>query len=263
MMRSQPKLAAAAGLAYVGTLVTFAIIAEIKDFEHISDFIGSSNEMFGSLGILAVFSSVFFLWFAATAAERFRQVEMSYGGSGRLSRAMYGSAVIIAGVIVLEVAVQWAARTGGADLGALANALIEGPALAAPVIVFLGAGGLITVRAEGLAPPSPVLGRLAIATSAAFGVLAGLQLFKNYAWINETTYLTFAAWILVMSIIGISRWGALDSDASVAPVRSSVAPVRSSAASAVPVEAVATPARKPAARKRKPAARKSTAKRTP
>ena len=168
--------------------------------------------MFGSLEIISVFAGVFFLWFASAATKRFQQVELSYGGSGRLAGAMYGSAVIIAGVIALEVAVQWAMRTGGADLGGLANALIEGPTLAAPVIVFLGAGGLITVRAEGLAPPSPFLGRLALATSAAFGVLAGLQLFKNYAWINETTYLTFTAWILVMSIIGIARWGALDGD---------------------------------------------------
>jgi len=254
MMRSQPKLAAAAGLAYVGALATFAIIAQVKDFEHVSDIIGSSNEMFGSLGIIAVFSGVFFLWFASTAATRFRQVELSYGGSGRLAGAMYGSAIVITGVIALEVAVQWAARTGGADLGALANALIEGPTLAGPVIVFLGAGGLITVRAEGLAPPSPFLGRLAIATSAAFGVLAGLQLFKNYAWINETTYVTFTAWILVMSIIGISRWGALDGDVTAAPARSTPPP-------APAAEAPVVAARKPAARKRKPAARKPAAKR--
>ncbi len=253
MMRSQPKLAAAAGLAYVGALVSFAIIGQIKDFEHVSDYIGSSNEMFGSVGIVSVFAGVFFLWFAATAAERFRQVEMGYGGSGRLSRAMYGSAVVITGIIALELGVQWAARTGGADLGALANALIEGPTLAGPVIVFLGAGGLITVRAEGLAPPSPFLGRLAIVTSAAFGVLAGLQLFKNYAWINETTYITFTAWILVMSIIGIARWGALDGDTAAAPARVTPPPA--------PVAAAAPAARKPAARKRKPAARRSTAKR--
>ncbi len=256
MMKSQPRLAAATGLAYVGALISFAIIAEIKDFEHVSDIAGASNEMFGSLAILAVFAAVFFLWFASAAAKRFQQVELSYGGSGRLAGAMYGSGVIIAGIISLGVGVQWAMRTGGADLGALANALIEGPTLVAPVIVFLGAGGLITVRAEGLAPPSPFLGRLALATSAAFGVLAGLQLFKNYAWINETAYLTFTAWILVMSIIGIARWGALDGDASAGPSRSSAA----SAVPAVPA-AAAAPARKPAARKRKPAARKSSAKR--
>lgn len=248
-MKSQPRLAAATGLAYVGALISFAIIAEIKDFEHVSDIAGASNEMFGSLAILSVFAAVFFLWFASAASSRFRQVEQGYGGSGRLAGAMYGSGVIIAGIIVLEVGVQWAMRTGGADLGALANALIEGPTLGAPVIVFLGAGGLITVRAEGLAPPSPLLGRLAIATSAAYGVLVGLQLFKNYAWINETAYLTFAAWILVMSIIGISRWGALDGDVTAAPARSTPPPQ--------PAEAAAAPARKPAARKRKPAARKS------
>jgi hypothetical protein len=254
MMKSQPRLAAATGLAYVAALLTFAIIAEIKDFEHVSDIAGASNEMFGSLALISVFAAVFFLWFASAAAKRFQQVELSYGGSGRLAGAMYGSAVIIAGIIALEVGVQWAMRTGGADLGALANALIEGPTLGAPVIVFLGAGGLITVRAEGLAPPSPLLGRLAIATSAAYGVLVGLQLFKNYAWINETAYLTFTAWILVMSIVGIARWGALDGDASAGPRRSAPA-------AAPAVEAPAVPARKPAARKRKPAARKPAAKR--
>ncbi len=254
MKKSQPKLAAASGLAYVGLIASFLIISEMEDFEHVSDIIGASNEMFGSLAIMAVFASVALFWFIPTAAARFRQVEQGYGGSGRLAGVMFASGIFIASTISLSVGVLWAARTGGADLGALANALIEGPTLGAALLVFLLAGGLVTVRAEGLAPPSPFLGRLALASSAAVGVLVGLQLFKNYAWINETAYGILGGWVLVISIIGISRWGALDGDTSAAPTRS--APAAAPAA-----EAPAALARKPAARKRKPAARKSSAKR--
>jgi hypothetical protein len=252
MKSTQAKLAAASGLAYVGIVVAFAIISEVKDFEHVSDVTGASNEMWGSLVLLAGAASAALLWFVSTATARFRQVETGYGGSGRLSAAMFGSGVLIAGGIGLNVGVMYASRFGGADYGALSNALLEGPTLGVPIAVFLAAGGLVTMRAEGLRPPSPFLGRLALATSAAYGVLIGLQLFKQYAWINETGYAVFAAWILVMSVLGISRWGAIDGE-DAAPSRT---------APAAPEPLASAPARKPAARKagsRKPVARKSGA----
>lgn len=252
MKSTQAKLAAASGLAYVGIVVAFAIISEVKDFEHVSDVTGASNEMWGSLVLLAGAASAALLWFVSTATARFRQVETGYGGSGRLSAAMFGSGVLIAGGIGLNVGVMYASRFGGADYGALSNALLEGPTLGVPIAVFLAAGGLVTMRAEGLRPPSPFLGRLALATSAAYGVLIGLQLFKQYAWINETGYAVFAAWILVMSVLGIARWGAIDGE-DAAPSR---------AAPAAPEPLASAPARKPAARKagsRKPVARKSGA----
>jgi hypothetical protein len=197
----------------VGIVVAFAIISQVKDFEHVSDITGASNEMWGSLVLLAGFASIALLWFVSTATTRFRQVEIGYGGSGRLSSAMYGSGLLVAGGIGLNVGVMWASRVGGTDLGGLSNALIEGPTLAFPIIAFLTAGGLITMRAEGLQPPSPFLGRLALATAAAYGVLVGLQLFKNYAWINETASISFLIVILIVSIIGIQRWGEMDAEA--------------------------------------------------
>ncbi|MEX0875385.1 MAG: hypothetical protein WD646_02235 [Actinomycetota bacterium] len=253
MKSTQAKLAAASGLAFVGIVVAFAIISEVKDFEHVSDINGASNEMWGSLVLLAGAASAALLWFVSTATARFRQVETGYGGSGRLSAAMFGSGLLIAGGIGLNVGVMYASRFGGADYGALSNALLEGPTLGVPIAVFLAAGGLVTMRAEGLRPPSPFLGRLALATSAAYGVLIGLQLFKQYAWINETGYAVFAAWILVMSVLGIARWGAIDGE--------DAAPSRAAPAAPGPLAAAAAPTRKPArkAGARKPAARKTGA----
>jgi hypothetical protein len=89
---------------------------------------------------------------------------------------------------------------------------------------------------------------------AAFIAMAGLQIFKYYAWINETAYISFAAWVLVVGIIGVKRWGEMDDRAlGVAPV----VPARVvRAPEPEPDDEEEEPA--PAPRPRKPAARKTT-----
>jgi hypothetical protein len=88
---------------------------------------------------------------------------------------------------------------------------------------------------------------------------AGLLLFKNYAWINETAFISFAVAILVTSIIGIVRWGEMDEPYD----RTTGRPMRRATVAATPMPAPAeeplvapTVRRKPKPRPRKPAPRK-------
>jgi hypothetical protein len=52
--------------------------------------------------------------------------------------------------------------------------------------------------------------RIILLLGLTYGALAGLQLFKNYAWINETGYISFVIAIIVTSVIGIIRWEDMD-----------------------------------------------------
>jgi hypothetical protein len=249
-MRSSPRLAAATGVLFVAAIAAVAIIGEIKDFQFSGDYaLRASNEVFGTTQLLTGFAAAFFFWFASTLAARVRQLE---GGSGRLAAAVNGSGAIIAGLLALSVSIEFGARSGGsADLAALATALLDGPGLFFPAAVLIGASALVALRAEGLPAYSTNVARVSVLLSAAFIAGAGLQLFNNYAWINDTAYIAFLAWVLVLSVIGFIRWK--DMDAS-APARRA-APAAPPAAAPAPAPAEAPPARKPRPR-RKAAPRK-------
>jgi hypothetical protein len=244
------RLAAASGIFFAVAIAVTGIIGESKDFQFAGDVaLRASNEVFGTLTLLTGLAAGALFWFSSTFAARMRQLE---GGSGRLAAAVNGSGAILAGLLALSVSIMFAARSGGStDLAALATGLLDGPALFFPASVFLMASGLAALRGQNMPRYSSWTARLIIGLSLAYLAFAGLQLFKNYAWINETGFITFGIAVLVISIIGIYRWGEMDEGAPAAR-RVAPAPTIASAASSP----AAAPARKPAARKRKPAARK-------
>ena len=210
--RARARIAAATGIVFVAMIAAAAIIGEVKDFERIGDLVlQGSNEVFGTVFLLIGFGAGFFFWFASTLAARIRELE---GGSGRLAAALNGSGAIIAGVLALSVGVGFAARsTGSADLAALTTALLEGPTLFFPAAVFLAAGSLVTLRTPTVPAYSMWSARLILPLAMANGAGAGLMLFKNYAWLNETGYISFLVVVLIVSIIGIVRWGEMDLEA--------------------------------------------------
>jgi hypothetical protein len=238
--RARARAAAATGLLFAATLVAAGIIMEMKDFDRPGDLVlQASNEVYGTVMILTGFAAAFFFAFASTLAGRIRQLE---GGSGRLAAAVNGSGAIIGGVLALSVGIGHTVRaTGSADLAALLTGLLDGPALLFPAAVFLGAGSLVAMRTPSIPSYSMWSARLILPLSLAYLAFAGLQLFKNYAWINETAYISFIVTVAVVSLIGIQRWGDMDD----APRRGRPAEAGSAA------EATAPAARKPA--KRKPA----------
>lgn len=218
-MRSRwSRLAAASGIGFVVAVAVVSVIGELKEFQNAGDFaLLGSNEVWGTATLLTGFASAALFWFAATLAARMRQLE---GGSGRLAAAVNGSGAIIAGMLALEVGVQFALRqTKSADLAALASSIVDGPMLFFPAAVFVGATGLVVLRATGVPSYSTNVARLSVPLSAAFLAGAGLQIFQNYAWINDTGYISFAVWVLVVSIIGVIRWGDLDSRVTPPPAR--------------------------------------------
>jgi hypothetical protein len=249
------RLAAATGIGFAAALIAAGVIGEVKDIAFAGDAYTASNEVFGSLMMLTGVASVLLFWFTGTLAARIRQIE---GGSGRLAAVVNGSGAFIAGAIALSIAGVFAARNGGApDLAALATGILDGPVLFFPAAAYVTAAGVVGMRAEGLPTPSRVLARLSIPLGASYIALAGLQLFKYYAWINETGFLSFAVWIAILSVIGIQRWGDMDERAiGIAPV----APARPAPAPAPEPDDEEDEAPRP--RPRKPAARKTTARKT-
>jgi hypothetical protein len=242
--RARARIAAATGLLFVAANVAIAVIAQVKDFDRPGDLaLQASNEVFGTVTLLAGFAAGFFFWFAATLAARIRELE---AGSGRLAAAINGSGAIIAGILTLETGVSFAARsTGSADLAALATSLVQGPTLFFPVAVFLAAGSLVTLRTPSVPNYSTLSARIIFPLSLAYGAGAGLMLFKNYAWINDTGFIAFLAVILVVSLIGINRWTEMDLAAPRAG-----RPTRTAAASVAPAAETAPAARKPRPRKK-------------
>jgi hypothetical protein len=251
------RLAAATGIEFVVIAAALGIIGEIKEFETAGDWaLRASNEMWGTYALLIGVSAVLLFWFTATASARLRQLEWAYGGSGRLAATFFASGGAIAALLTAEVAVQWTARQGGAIGGAgfaaFATAILEGPTILFPAAAYVGAAGLIGLRSEGLPTYSTFLAQLSLPLGAAFIAGAGLQLFKNYAWINDTGGIAFLAWVLFLSIIGVVRWAELDSGTARPPA--SAAPVRPPSRTVAPAAAVLEPEAppRPAARARKP-----------
>lgn len=206
------RLAAASGIDFVVAGLAIAILAQVKEFENSSDFVSASNEVWGVYALLLGFATSLFLWFTSIFVARLRQVEAATGTSGRLANAVLASGSVIASGFVLSLASQWAARQLGAgDLAELSTALLEGPALDYAIAVYIGAAGLAVLRAgASVAAPSRVVAQLSVLIAPTFLVLGSIQLFNNYAWIDETGLLLFLLWVLAVSVIGVQRWGAID-----------------------------------------------------
>ena len=252
------RLAAATGIGFVALVAATGVIGEIKDIQFAGDIAQASNEVYGTLVLLTGMAAVLLFWFTGTLAARMRQLE---GGSGRLAAIVNGSGAIIAGGLAFAVGSLFAARNGDAgELATLATGLLDGPTLFFPAAAYVAAAGVVGIRAEGLPNYSSLLARLSLPLSAALLAMAGLQIFKYYAWINEVGYISFSAWLLALSIIGVMRWGEMDEPEG-RPVRAVAAPApRSPIVVEETVDAPAPRPRKPAARK--PAARKTTRKTT-
>lgn len=249
--RANARIAAATGVLFVAALAAAGVISEIKEFDRAGDLaLGASNEVFGTVTLLTGFAAGFFFWFTSTLAARIRELE---AGSGRLAAAVNGSGAIIAGLLSLLVGVSFAARSAGsAELAALATAIADGPTLFFPAAVFLAAGSTVTLRTPTVPPYSMWLARLILPLAFAYGAGAGLMLFKNYAWINETGFISFLVVILLTSLIGIQRWGEMDLAAPRGPSRS----VAAASTPTPPVPVAEAPVRKPKP-KPKPRARKA------
>jgi hypothetical protein len=262
-MRGGPawtRLAAATGIGFAAAVIAAGVISEVKDIAFAGDAYKASNEVFGSVTMLTGVAAVLLFWFTGTLAARIRQLE---GGSGRLAAVVNGSGAFISGALALSVAGVFAARNGGApDLAALTTGILDGPTLFFPAAAYVTAAGIVGIRAEGLPTYSRMLSRVSVLLGAAFIALAGLQIFKYYAWINETGYLSFAVWVIALSVIGIQRWGDMDERLGIAPV-APARPVPAPAPETIDLDEDEEPAPRPRPRKpaaRKPAARKSTAK---
>ncbi len=249
------RLAAATGIFFALALGAVGIVGEMKDIELAGDYVKASNEVFGTASILTGFAAVFLFWFSSTLAARLRRLE---GPPGRLAAAVNGSGAFIAGTLALGVSVLFAARNyGGSDLAPLASGLFDGPGLLFPAAVYIGAAGVVGVRCDGLPTASRVVSSLSVPLAGVLLAFAGLQIFNNYAWINETGYICFAVWVLVVSAIGVSRW--TEDIASPEPVAARAEP-RTSRFTDEDDEDDEEEVVAPRPRPRKPAARKSTAK---
>jgi hypothetical protein len=250
--RARARIAALTGTGFVVLVAAIGIISEMKDFDRAGDLVlGASNEVFGTVSLFGGFAAGLFQWFGSTLAARIRQLE---GGSGRLAAAVNGSTAVITGLLALGVGVGFAARSAGSsDLAALTTAIYDGPTLLFPAAVFLGAGAIVVLRTPTVPSYSTWFARIFFGLALTYGAFAGLQLFKNYAWINETAYISFALSILVISIIGVNRWGEMD---EATPAQRRTAPVAAARSDVDTGEVPVVRKAKPKARARKAAPRK-------
>jgi hypothetical protein len=206
------RLAAATGIDFVVAGVVIAIIAQNKGFENAEDWVGASDNLWALYVLLLGLAGAFFMWFTSIFVARLRQVEDVSGTSGRLARAQQMAGSVIAANIALAVGVQWAARMLGAtEIAPLSTALLEGPTMAFPIAAYIGAAGIAVTRAGPGAPSSRITAYASVLIAPFYLVLAAIQVFKNYAWIDETGYFVFLAWVLVVSAQGVQRWASIDS----------------------------------------------------
>ncbi len=203
------RIAAATGIDFAVLIVVIEIIQRAKDLPNAGEVaVHASNGLFATVALLYGLAAVAFFWFASTFAARCLELE---GGSGRLSAAMNGSGAVIGGILALVTAAMWAShQTVSTDSAALATSIVDGPMIFFPAAVFVGASGIIGVRARGLPTFSRLMARLSVMLAAALIVLAVLMLYKDYAWVNDSLWLVFAAWTAIVSVIGIRRWANMD-----------------------------------------------------
>jgi hypothetical protein len=253
--RSSARQAAAAGLDFVAVVVAIGVIERWKHLDTPGDIaVHASHNVFATVTLLYGLAGVFLFFFVSTLAARMRELE---GGSGRLASAVNGSGAFIAGILALGVGMMWAAhQLRSPESAAIATSLLDGPTLFFPAAVLVGASGIVGVRARGLPVFSRLASRLSLPLAVAFVAASGLILFKNYAWINDTGNIALAAWVLVLSVIGIARWGELDGApvvvaAPVAEEAAEVRPARRAPREPAPEPAPAAPPAEPS--KRRPA----------
>jgi hypothetical protein len=181
------------------------------------------------------------------------------------------SGAVIAGGLVASVSAQWAARELGAtEIGLLSTAILEGPVLVFPIAAYIAAAGICVVRAEGVAPSSRVIALLSLLVAPTFLAIGAVQLFNNYAWMDETLTILFLLWVLSVSVVGIQRWGAIDEGWEPGRAPAAAAPPAPPPPVPEPLEplddheitATHPRPRKPAARKKKPAKRKPPARKS-
>jgi hypothetical protein len=225
----------------------------------------ASANVWGTYVLLIGVAAVLLLWFTATSAARLRQVE---GASRRLATAHFGAGVALSALLFMEIAVQWATRTGsGGGMDGLASALVGSPVLAFPAGVYVFSAGLVGTRAGDALPAfSGVMARLSLLLGIALIGGAGLWLFRDYAWLNDTAFFSFTGWVFVRSVLGAFRWSDLDEDVGVRLYREPSVPRRAAstkrrrAAAPDETDIFEVPALVRRARARnKPARKKSTA----
>lgn len=264
------RIAAATGLDFVAIGIAIAVLAQVHDIDNSGEWITKSNEVWGTYNLLLGAAAIFFFWFTSIFAARIRQVEEGSGTSGRLANAVLASGTVFAGALALVIAVQWASRMLGVDeLAPLSTAITEGPMLGFVVATYIGAAGLAVFRAgPSVSPPSRIVAMLSLLIAPAYVAIAGIQLFKNYAWIDETGYFVFLVWVAAVSVIGVQRWGSIDEGWQPAQDAGpgSGSPDHPGPPPLEPLERTAEissrPARKPASRK-KAAPKKTTRKPAP
>jgi hypothetical protein len=226
--RPYARQAAAAGIDFAAAV---AAIGAIERWKHLNTpgeiAVHASKHVFATVTLLYGIAGIFLFWFVSTMAARMRQLE---GGSGRLAAAVNGSGAVIAGFLALGAGMMWAShQLQSPESAAMATSLLDGPTIFFPAAVLVGASGVIGYRAKGLPAFSRIVAIVSVPLAVAFVGASGLILFKNYAWINDTGNIVFAAWILVLSAIGIARWTDLD-DAGAPPAEPMREPARARAA---------------------------------
>jgi hypothetical protein len=160
--------------------------------------------------LLIAIAGIALLWFTATSAARLREIE---GGSRRISSEHLTAGTVIAALLFLEVAVQFAVRTApqAGGLMALATSLVNGPVLTFAAGVYVLAPGVIGTRAGTALPMfSGVIARLSLLLGAALIVGGGLWLYRDYAWLNDSAFFAFVGWVFVRSVLGTFRWADID-----------------------------------------------------
>lgn len=232
------RLAAATGIDFAAAGIAIAIIANNQGFENSEDWVAATDNVWAVYVFLLGLMGAFFMWFTGAFVARLRQVEDVSGTSGRLARAVQMAGSVIATVFISSVAVQWAARMLDAtEVAALSTALLEGPTLWFAIGVYIGGAGLAVSRAGAGAPSSRLTAYVSLILGPLYIILGGIQVLRNYAWIDETGLFVFFAWVLNVSAAGVQRWATIDSGWT--PSRRSAPPSMMRPVAARPVAAPA------------------------
>jgi hypothetical protein len=205
------RLAAASGIGFVGAAVAAYVLTSTKHFANAGEVATkASNNLWGTWVLLVALAGVALLWFTSTSAARLREIE---GGSRRISSEHMAAGTVVAALLFVEVAIQFAVRTApqAGGLIALATSLVNGPVLTFAAGVYVLAAGVVGTRAGAALPVmSGVIARLSVLLGVALIAAGGLWLFRDYAWLNDSAFFAFVGWVFVRSALGTFRWADLD-----------------------------------------------------